>query len=250
MSSIDDIRRLALSEDGYLEKQKKYANDNSILNSKLEGAGSDNVTKYWRDICPSLQGKYWCLCFVNWLFDKTFGTVKAKEILYMPSYTYSCTQAISYFKSAKRFYSDARPGDLIFFMDKNRKPCHVGWVTGIRNGYIYTIEGNTSSDAGVVANGGAVNQKMYKIGYSRIIGFGRPKYPDVEQCTTRKMIREGAEGPDVVYLQQRLAEKGYTIGYIDGKFGKLTDSVVQEFQYNEGLKVDGIVGSETWKAIG
>ena len=42
--------------------------------------------------------------------------------------------------------------------------------------YVYTIEGNTSSESGVVANGGCVREKKYKLTYNRIAGYGRPNY--------------------------------------------------------------------------
>lgn len=37
---------------------------------------------------------------------------------------------------------------------------------------------------------------------------------------------------------------------IDGKYGKDTAAAVEEFQKARGLKVDGEVGSTTWKALG
>ena len=44
------------------------------------------------------------------------------------------------------------------------------------NTYVYTVEGNTSSTSGVVANGGAVSKKKYKLNYDRLAGYGRPCY--------------------------------------------------------------------------
>jgi LysM repeat protein len=45
--------------------------------------------------------------------------------------------------------------------------------------YVYTIEGNTSSSSGVVANGGCVAEKKYKLSYGRIAGYGRPDYNSI-----------------------------------------------------------------------
>lgn len=42
--------------------------------------------------------------------------------------------------------------------------------------YIHTIEGNTSTAAGVVANGGGVCRKKYKRSYAKILGYGRPDW--------------------------------------------------------------------------
>jgi peptidoglycan hydrolase-like protein with peptidoglycan-binding domain len=58
-------------------------------------------------------------------------------------------------------------------------------------------------------------------------------------------------GPDVVYLQARLLELGYSlpIGGADGFFGMETDAAVKEFQSNNGLTVDGAVGPITWACL-
>ena len=59
----------------------------------------------------------------------------------------------------------------------------------------------------------------------------------------------GTKGPNVVTLQSRLAAKGYTVGDIDGDFGKQTYIAVAEFQSDNGLVVDGIVGPKTWEKL-
>ena len=59
------------------------------------------------------------------------------------------------------------------------KRVNTGLVYKVDDTYVYTIEGNTSGASGVIANGGGVCQKKYKLNYSSIAGYGRPKY-DVE----------------------------------------------------------------------
>ena len=66
----------------------------------------------------------------------------------------------------------------------------------------------------------------------------------------RGIIKMGSRGADVFYLQQRLTAKGYGVGAIDGIFGIKTLEAVKAYQAENGLKVDGIVGPETWKALG
>ena len=53
---------------------------------------------------------------------------------------------------------------------------HTGIVVAVGGGKVTTVEGNTSSAAGVVANGGAVREKSYSINYNQIGGYGRPDY--------------------------------------------------------------------------
>lgn len=65
----------------------------------------------------------------------------------------------------------------------------------------------------------------------------------------RSTLRLGSKGTDVIYLQKRLKEKGYNVGKIDGDFGRKTEKAVLEYQVQHGLKVDGIVGAETWASL-
>lgn len=57
------------------------------------------------------------------------------------------------------------------------------------------------------------------------------------------LLKKGYKGKDVQTLQRALHL------YPDGIFGQLTEEAVKEFQKSKGLKVDGIVGDETWNAI-
>ena len=53
----------------------------------------------------------------------------------------------------------------------------------VENGYVCTIEGNTSSAYGVVANGGGVSRKRYPLSYGQIGGYGRPDWSLAEGMT-------------------------------------------------------------------
>ncbi len=64
-----------------------------------------------------------------------------------------------------------------------------------------------------------------------------------------KLTRNGARGANVVYLQQKLLSKLYPIGDIDGVFGNATLNGVRQFQQENGLVPDGIVGPATWGAL-
>ena len=52
-------------------------------------------------------------------------------------------------------------------------------MTGVDDSRVYTVEGNTSSEAGIVANGGCVAQKSYDLHDPGIAGYGRPDYDAV-----------------------------------------------------------------------
>lgn len=46
-------------------------------------------------------------------------------------------------------------------------------------------------------------------------------------------------------VQQKLSDAGYRIA-VDGVFGRRTDAAVKDYQANNALLVDGIVGPQTW----
>jgi cell wall-associated NlpC family hydrolase len=62
-------------------------------------------------------------------------------------------------------------------------------------------------------------------------------------------VRRGNSGVYVKLMQDALNEHGAGID-ADGKFGKLTEAAVKQFQTQNGLKSDGICGRKTWAALG
>ena len=72
-----------------------------------------------------------------------------------------------------------------------------------------------------------------------------------ENKTVNKTIRKGNKGELVKKCQQLLVKHGYSLGIcgVDGDFGTATEKAVKEFQKDNGLKVDGIVGESTWAAL-
>ena len=63
-------------------------------------------------------------------------------------------------------------------------------------------------------------------------------------ASSNPTLRQGARGPAVVDLQQRLGGLS-----ADGAFGPLTRGAVVSFQSGRGLVPDGIVGPLTWGAL-
>lgn len=59
----------------------------------------------------------------------------------------------------------------------------------------------------------------------------------------------GMIGPYVKLLQSVLSKTGYSAVPVDGVFGVRTQQAVIEFQRNNGLRPDGIVGSATWNVL-
>ncbi|MEX1071941.1 MAG: peptidoglycan-binding protein [Anaerolineales bacterium] len=65
-----------------------------------------------------------------------------------------------------------------------------------------------------------------------------------------ELLNQGDSGQAVRALQVLLRDKfGYNQVNVDGDFGPLTRSAVEDFQDEYDLDVDGIVGPETWQAL-
>lgn len=64
-----------------------------------------------------------------------------------------------------------------------------------------------------------------------------------------QILKEGASGPDVVALQEKLKEAGFNPGKVDGIFGLGTEAAVLAFQKSQGLLADGIAGPQTLRAL-
>ena len=64
------------------------------------------------------------------------------------------------------------------------------------------------------------------------------------------VIKQGQRGDTVKTIQQKLKRWGYYKGAVDGIFGAQTKEAVKYFQRKNGLKVDGVVGNQTLKALG
>lgn len=271
------IIKIAEAELGYLEKAS-----NKDLDSKTANAGSKNYTKYSRDLHKAgffnnnKQGYAWCAVFVTWLGWKLCGEdrAKAEKLLCQTGpYGAGCTSAAQYYKQQGRFYtSNPKPGDQIFFWDTDKtRVAHTGIVSAVDDTYVYTIEGNTSSEAGVVANGGCVRAKQYKLTYARIHGYGRPKY-DAETSSattstkkegfevTMETLKKGNKGEQVKTLQALLRGLGYKDDArkqltVDGSFGAKTGQALAAYQKahkdsaGKQLKVDQECGPKTWGSL-
>lgn len=149
-TAINKMIAIAQAEIGYLEKAS-----NANLDSKTGNTGSNNYTKYWRDVKPEWNGQAWCACFITWVLDKAFGKSYTEKLLKHYPYVYVPTLMGKFTR-----YANPEKGDIVCFY-RNGAFTHTGIVIGVNGDYFETIEGNTSGASGVIANGGGVCKKGY-----------------------------------------------------------------------------------------
>ena len=107
----------------------------------------------------------WCGCFLSWGADQQKASINGDP----PSFA-DVDEGMEKFKDSRmwRERGDTNnmpiPGDYVFFdWDGGSDPDHVGAVLCVKDGFLYTIEGNS---------GGKVAVQRYSLGDSRIVGYG------------------------------------------------------------------------------
>lgn len=107
----------------------------------------------------------WCACFVSWCANKC-GYLD----MFIPKFA-GCSTGVQWFKVRSQWADRTitpEPGMIIFFdWDRDGVPDHTGIVEKSENGYVYTIEGNTSDSC---------RRRQYTVGNSQIFGYGIPAY--------------------------------------------------------------------------
>ena len=208
MTAIKKLTDWFFAQVGYCEKATGNLN---YLYSKTINSGSANYTCYGYEmhrIQPSTMDypAAWCDAFVDNGFVNVFGEETARKLLHDFD-DYTVRSAELYKQHGEWHTSCPREGDQIFFKNANGGICHTGYVYAVDQTYVYTVEGNTSGAAGVVANGGCVAKKKYTIGYTRIAGYGRPKYSILESEDEPMTKEERTKFNELVNAVSDLAKK-------------------------------------------
>lgn len=113
----DQLLSVAAAEVGYLEKAT-----NADLDSKTANAGSNNYTKYARDVANtnwyngSKQGFAWCTTFADWCFIQAYGYKNALQMQGFPEKSLAAvvTYARNYYAAMGRLYATPQVGDRVF----------------------------------------------------------------------------------------------------------------------------------------
>ena len=145
------------------------------------------------------------------------------------------------------------PGTAVFTGSKATNHPHVGLYVG--SGKVIEAHG---TQAGVCTSN--ITEKRWTW-YGQLNDVEYPAQEAQEQPSDGKdgqeptqtlpTLKKGMKGEYVKLLQTKLVNKGYSVGSygIDGDFGSATLRAVQQFQRDNGLDPDGVVGTRTWAAL-
>lgn len=142
-----------------------------LVNLALSQLGNEGGEKYWRWAGLDTRCE-WCALFVSWCADQT-GLMASGQIPYFSF----VSDGVDWFKAKGRWIDGSevnssnydkliQPGMIIFFdWEPDGKPNHVGIVTKVSDGYIYTVEGNRGD---AVAEGSYSADSIYLFGFGAI----------------------------------------------------------------------------------
>lgn len=133
---------------------------------------------------------------------------------------------------------DARPGDVVVLW----RGSQTSWQGHVA--FLVRFDGDR-----VVLRGGNQGNGVTDAPYPRDRILGIRRADGVEARGARPVLRSGNRGAWVLDLQDQLVGLGYTLGQKDGAFGPRTLAAVIEFQSENGLVADGVVGDRTWAKL-
>ena len=141
---------------------------------------------------------------------------------------------------------EAKAGDYLFEGNDNKK-WHIGYA--ISNKYAIECQNH---DVGVVQT--KISEREWKYA-ARPNWYEAPVPPEPEKPVLKRELyfaKTGSllRGDDVKDAQQLLLDKGYNPGIVDSIFGKKTEIAVKNFQHDNNLTEDGIIGKVTATMLG
>ncbi len=201
-----DAVAVAASQIGYLEGDDEYGEMGTV-------GGYGNFTEYGK--YTNANEAAWCASFCSWVMYAAKATDQRSYVAswnddngtsynmardgvsywgetYVPHWSTMLNKngdyrfADYYIPSYKPEQASYKPqtGNLIFFISSPTADWplfegHIGLVAYSDDQYVYTIEGNTSSQNGVEAEGGGVFFKKYALNSSSVAGYGILPYETV-----------------------------------------------------------------------
>ena len=196
----------------------------------------------------ALNGSKWighmvadCSGLFSWAFKQLGGYMYHGSNTMWDKY---CTDKGQLTKKGRTDGQPLKPGTAVFTGNDSNKG-HVGLYVG--NNIVIEASGTNAGVITTTISGG----KWTFWGELKGVDYGNSttQIPVVEQ--TKPTLKRGNKGKWVTELQKILEAKGYDLGNygIDGDFGKCTEAAVRQFQLDNDLVADGVVGAKTWDAL-
>lgn len=202
----------------------------------LESPRGSNKIKYW-SVKPGWNGQPWCAAFVRWCL------LQADLTNYPPiANPYYVPYVESWGRNNNKFIrSGPNPGDLVIF-GKSDIAAHIGFVERrLDDGWVQTIEGNTSSGtSGSQNNGDGVFRR--KRGPSWIRGYVRVEFPAVPDP------RGGGTVTTTISEPATIKTGTTSLLTVDGKMGPQTRRAFQQLVGLSGKAVTGTLDKASWRA--
>ena len=145
-----------------------YSGDDAIVTVALSQVGNIGGEPYWSWYGFGSRVE-WCACFVSWCADQC-GYIDTGVC---PKFA-GCGNGVQWFKDREQWIdgsAEPAPGMIIFFDWDNKggsgpqdgEADHVGIVECVRDGAVYTIEGNSNDFC---------CRNSYAVGSRQILGYG------------------------------------------------------------------------------
>ena len=145
-----------------------YSGDDAIVTVALSQVGNIGGEPYWSWYGFGRRVE-WCACFVSWCADQC-GYI---DMGVCPKFA-GCGNGVQWFQEREQWLdgsAEPAPGMIIFFDWDNKggsgpqdgEADHVGIVECVRDGAVYTIEGNSNDFC---------RRNSYAVGSRQILGYG------------------------------------------------------------------------------
>lgn len=213
MTTRNQVLTLARSQLGYTEERS-------------------NITKYWAELNPGLQGSPWCAAFTGWVYKHCGSDL----LLTGPSAPYYTPSMEAWAKATRRWKmsKDCLPGDVLIYGGNGA--VHTG-ILSKQDGpnRVIAIEGNTGPDnGGSQTDGGGVYLRRRPRSWVRgcismesemtvpLGGGMTDTVPAARKVAAGPLDEDGEIGPQTVGAWQKYLGIAVT--------GRLTRDVVRDVQ--------------------
>lgn len=150
-----------------------------------------------------LQNEPWCDVFTDAAFVSCFGLEQGAAMTYqcIGGGSALCRDSARYFAENGAWRKSPEPGDVVFFIYDGAIN-HMGIVTGVSGGSVFTVEGNTAD---------MVAERCYSIHDPIIAGYGRPKWEIVSDGEDTQPAEQQKGEKDMQGVDISSYQKGLTI---------------------------------------